>query len=172
MDLKTIELTADITAAYVSKNRVAPADLGGLIGEIYAALIGTNQSTSPPAAAPALQPAVPIRKSVQPDFVTCLEDGRQFKSLKRHLAAAYGLTPAAYRAKWNLPADYPMVAPNYAATRSALAKANGLGAARRAAISASKTTIQAPPVPKAPAAGAAKRRRSPASGKPKASGLG
>lgn len=142
-DFRMIELTAGVTAAYVSKNRVTPDDLGSVIAEIYAALTGAAQPVSPPAEAAALQPAVPVRKSVQPDFIICLEDGRRLKTLKRHLAAAYGLTPAAYRAKWNLPADYPMVAPNYAAMRSAVAKASGLGAGGRATAKTRQTATEA-----------------------------
>ncbi|MER9858740.1 MULTISPECIES: MucR family transcriptional regulator [unclassified Mesorhizobium] len=121
-----IELTADVVSAYVSNNPVPVGDLPALIGQVHAALKGTAGSVS--AADPeALKPAVPIKKSVTPDYIICLEDGKKFKSLKRHLSSRYGLTPDDYRAKWGLPADYPMVAPNYAASRSALAKTMGLG---------------------------------------------
>ncbi|MER8401157.1 MucR family transcriptional regulator [Mesorhizobium sp. M0317] len=121
-----IELTADVVSAYVSNNPVPVGDLPALIGQVHAALKGTAGSVS--AAEPeALKPAVPIKKSVTPDYIISLEDGKKFKSLKRHLSTQHGLTPDEYRAKWGLPADYPMVAPNYAATRSALAKTMGLG---------------------------------------------
>ncbi|MER9580947.1 MucR family transcriptional regulator [Mesorhizobium sp. M0276] len=121
-----IELTADVVSAYVSNNPVPVGDLPALIGQVHAALKGTAGSVS--AEKPeALKPAVPIRKSVTPDYIICLEDGKKFKSLKRHLSTHYGLTPDDYRAKWGLPADYPMVAPNYATARSELAKTMGLG---------------------------------------------
>jgi predicted transcriptional regulator len=121
-----IELTADVVSAYVSNNPVPVGELPALIGQVYAALKGTvgNVSAEMPEA---LKPAVPIRKSVTPDYIISLEDGKKFKSLKRHLSTHPGLTPDEYRAKWGLPADYPMVAPNYAAARSALAKTMGLG---------------------------------------------
>ncbi|RUU25157.1 MAG: MucR family transcriptional regulator [Mesorhizobium sp.] len=120
-----IELTADIVSAYVSKNPVPLGELPALIGQVHAALKGTVGGS--PAEPEALKPAVPIKKSVTPDYIISLEDGKKFKSLKRHLSTHYGLTPDEYRAKWGLPADYPMVAPNYAAARSALAKTIGLG---------------------------------------------
>lgn len=120
-----IELTADVVSAYVSNNPVPVGELPGLIDRVYAALQGTIGG--PVAKSEELKPAVPIRKSVTPDYIISLEDGKKFKSLKRHLATHYGLTPDEYRAKWGLPADYPMVAPNYAAARSALAKTMGLG---------------------------------------------
>ncbi|WP_192181708.1 MucR family transcriptional regulator [Mesorhizobium amorphae] len=120
-----IELTADVVSAYVSNNPVPVGDLPALIGQVHAALKGTAGSVSEEPEA--LKPAVPIKKSVAPDYIICLEDGKKFKSLKRHLSTHYGLTPDAYRAKWGLSADYPMVAPNYAAARSALAKTMGLG---------------------------------------------
>jgi len=121
-----IRLTADITSAYVGNNRLTPAEIPALIASIHAAL---QQAVSGPTEKPAeaLVPAVSVRKSVTPDFIVCLEDGKRFKSLKRHLRTAYNLTPDQYRAKWNLPADYPMVAPNYAKTRSELARTMGLG---------------------------------------------
>ncbi|MBT1159811.1 MucR family transcriptional regulator [Aminobacter anthyllidis] len=121
-----IELTAHVVSAYVSNNPVPVGELPGLIGQIHIALKGTAGSAAPEKPE-ALKPAVPIRKSVMPDYIVSLEDGKKFKSLKRHLATHYGLTPDEYRAKWGLPADYPMVAPNYAAARSALAKTMGLG---------------------------------------------
>ncbi|MFN4011623.1 MAG: MucR family transcriptional regulator [Pannonibacter sp.] len=125
-----IALTASIVAAYVSRNNVQPAELPHVIAITHAALIGLGSSAV--IAAEPLVPAVPIRRSVTPDAIICLEDGRAFKTLKRHLSTSYGLTPEQYRARWGLPADYPMVAPNYAESRSALAKSIGLG--RRAGL--------------------------------------
>ncbi len=121
-----IGLTADVVAAYVANNSVTPADLADLIAKVHGSLtkLGAEPEASP--AAP-LVPAVPIRKSVTPEAIICLEDGKSFKSLKRHLRSAYDLSPEQYRTKWGLPADYPMVAPAYAEARSALAKAMGLG---------------------------------------------
>jgi predicted transcriptional regulator len=144
MDAKTLELTAEITAAYVANNPVAPGALPILIRDVFAAL--TAASSPPPPPVEEMSPAVPIRRSIQPDFIICLEDGKSFKSMKRHLATKYGLTPAAYREKWRLPASYPMVAPNYAAARSALAKAIGLGAGAR------PVATTEPPAPPAEAA--------------------
>lgn len=121
-----IALTASIVSAYVARNNVQATELPRVIASIHAALAGLQGA---PATVPAepLVPAVPIRRSVTPDAIICLEDGRAFKTLKRHLSKSYGMTPDQYRAKWNLPADYPMVAPNYAESRSALAKVIGLG---------------------------------------------
>ena len=123
-------IAAEIVAAYVSNNSIAVTDLPALIGEVHSALqrIANGQTDRTPVAAN-LAPAVPIRKSVTPDFIICLEDGKKFRSLKRHLKTSFGMTPDEYRAKWSLPPDYPIVAPNYAAQRSALAKASGLGQA-------------------------------------------
>jgi predicted transcriptional regulator len=121
-----IALSASIVSAYVTRNNVPTTDLPRLIASTHAALAGLASPPAPVVAEP-LVPAVPIRRSVTPDAIICLEDGRAFKSLKRHLSASYGMTPDQYRAKWNLPADYPMVAPNYAEARSALAKSMGLG---------------------------------------------
>ena len=123
-----IEMTADIVSAYVGQNRLAPDELPLLIATVHSALNGLG---STPAAMPeeVLKPAVSIRKSITPDYLISLEDGRKYKSLKRHLRSAYNLTPEEYRAKWGLPKDYPMVAPNYAASRSELAKSMGLGRA-------------------------------------------
>ncbi len=120
-------LTTDLVSAFASNNSIAAADLPALIRSVHAALAAASGNGQPEAEAEALVPAVSIRKSVTPDYLICLEDGKRFKSLKRHIDAKYGLTPDAYRAKWGLPKDYPMVAPNYAASRSALAKASGLG---------------------------------------------
>ena len=126
-----IDLTADIVAAYVANNTVPSAELSGLIAEVYAALQRTSSGVAPEPAPEPLKPAVPVKKSVNPDFIVCLEDGKKFKSLKRHLRTQYNMTPEEYREKWGLPADYPMVAPNYAAARSDLAKKMGLGQQRR-----------------------------------------
>lgn len=121
-----LESTVEIVAAFVERNPVAPEALPGLISSVHAALKGLGQ-TEPVVEARELVPAVPVKKSVQQDFIVCLEDGKKFKSLKRHLRTAYGMSPDEYRAKWGLPADYPMVAPSYAASRSELAKKIGLG---------------------------------------------
>ena len=125
-----IDLTAEIVSAYVSNNSVAANDLPGLINDVYGALQRTSGIVSEPEPEP-LKPAVPVKKSIHPDYIICLEDGKQFKSLKRHLRTHYNLSPEEYREKWDLPADYPMVAPNYAAARSELAKKMGLGQQRR-----------------------------------------
>ena len=121
-----IEMTADIVSAYVGNNEVGAADLPTLIHAVHGALKGVS-ATSEPVEAAAKEPAVPIKRSVTPEFLICLEDGRKFKSLKRHLRTKYGMSPEDYRAKWGLPKDYPMVAPNYAKARSDLAKQMGLG---------------------------------------------
>jgi predicted transcriptional regulator len=125
-----IELAADIVSAYVSNNSVPATDLPALISEIHTALIRvTVGNTAPASEAP--KPAVPAKKSITNEFIVCLEDGRKFKSLKRHLRTQYNLSPDEYREKWGLPPDYPMVAPNYAKARSNLAKQMGLGQQRR-----------------------------------------
>ncbi|WP_407519719.1 MucR family transcriptional regulator [Methylobacterium oryzisoli] len=125
-----IELAADIVSAFVSKNSVPVAELPGLIAMVHTALGGLGKATAEEKPA-ALSPAVPIKRSITPEFLICLEDGKKFKSLKRHLRSRYGLSPEQYRSRWNLPPDYPMVAPNYAAARSELAKTMGLGQQRR-----------------------------------------
>jgi predicted transcriptional regulator len=125
-DNDLIELSAEIVCAYVSHNALSPTDLPKLIAEVHTALNGLH-SADAPEPVEELKPAVPVRKSVSPDFIICLEDGKKFKSLKRHLRTHYNMSPEEYREKWGLPADYPMVAPNYSATRSRLAKDNGLG---------------------------------------------
>jgi predicted transcriptional regulator len=125
-----IGLAADIVAAFVSNNSVPAADLPSLITSVHSALGGLGRGAATEQAEP-LTPAVPIKKSIMPDYLVCLEDGKKFKSLKRHLRTRYGLSPEDYRARWNLPHDYPMVAPNYAAARSELAKTMGLGQQRR-----------------------------------------
>ncbi len=124
-----IGLTAQIVAAYVSKNAVASTELSHLIGDVHHALAracGNGEVIE----RDELKPAVPVKKSVTPDHIVCLEDGKKFKSLKRHLRTQYKMSPEEYRAKWQLPHDYPMVAPNYAAARSQLAKKMGLGTRR------------------------------------------
>jgi predicted transcriptional regulator len=125
-DTVLVELSAEIVSAYVGHNALSVTDLPKLIGEVHTALKNLQAGTSvvPPAE---LKPAVPVRKSIAPDYLICLEDGKKFKSLKRHLRTHYDLSPEQYREKWGLPADYPMVAPNYSETRSRLAKDNGLG---------------------------------------------
>jgi predicted transcriptional regulator len=132
-----IDLAAEIVAAYVSKNSVPQAELPALIHSVYTALNKTSQGSTP-AQKEELKPAVLIKKSITPDYLICLDDGKQFKSLKRHLRTKYSLTPDEYRTRWNLPSDYPMVAPNYARARSALAKTMGLGQKRTATRKRSK----------------------------------
>jgi len=126
-----VTLTADIVSAYVSKNAVMSGDLPGLIAGVYGALARLQSDAPEPITAIELKPAVSIKKSITPDFIICLEDGRSFKSLKRHLRTAFDMTPDDYRAKWGLPKDYPMVAPNYSAARSSLATSMGLGQKRK-----------------------------------------
>lgn len=125
-----LELTADIVSAYVSNNSVTANDLPGLIGEVHSAL-GRLVGKVEEAPVEVQKPAISVRKSITPDYIICLEDGKKFKSLKRHLRTQYNMTPEQYREKWGLPADYPMVAPNYAEARSKLAKEMGLGQQRR-----------------------------------------
>ena len=150
-DPNTIELAADIMSAFVSNNSVPVAELPALIGSVHDALTKVaSGSTQQPAEEPKA-PAVPIKKSVQPDYIVCLDDGKRFKSLKRHLRTVYNLTPDQYRAKWGLAHDYPMVAPNYAAARSELAKQMGLGARRK------RTPEPEPVQPAAPARGRRKK---------------
>ncbi|WP_407048095.1 MucR family transcriptional regulator [Methyloraptor flagellatus] len=126
-----IDLAADIVSAYVANNTVSSGDLPSLIADVYAALQRTSSGVTPEPQPEPLKPAVPVKKSVTPDYIVCLEDGKKFKSLKRHLRTQYNMTPEEYREKWGLPADYPMVAPNYAQARSDLAKKMGLGQQRR-----------------------------------------
>jgi predicted transcriptional regulator len=125
-----IQLTANIVSAYVSNNTVPSAEIPNLIGQIHSALLRVSGGQAPTPAEP-LKPAVPLKRSITSDYLVCLEDGKKFKSLKRHLRTQYGMTPEQYREKWALPPDYPMVAPNYAAARSQLAKQMGLGQQRR-----------------------------------------
>ena len=125
-----IELTADIVSAYVSNNSVSAGEIPSLINQVHAALVRVSAGQSDAQPEP-LKPAISVRKSITPDHLVCLEDGKKFKSLKRHLRTQYNMTPETYREKWGLPPDYPMVAPNYAAARSQLAKQMGLGQQRR-----------------------------------------
>ncbi|MEP7240299.1 MAG: MucR family transcriptional regulator [Devosia sp.] len=125
-DNDLIDLSTEIVSAYVSHNALSISDLPKLIVDVHTALRGLKAGT-PTIVVEEAKPAVPIRKSIAPDYLICLEDGKKFKSLKRHLRTHYDLSPEEYREKWGLPADYPMVAPNYSATRSRLAKDNGLG---------------------------------------------
>ncbi len=141
-----LSLTTEVVAAFVGNHTVGVGDIPGLISGIYQALSTAGQAEEKPAEAPV--PAVPIKKSVMPDFIVCLEDGRKLTMLKRHLATRYNLTPDEYRRRWGLPKDYPMVAPAYVAMRSELAKRTGLG--RKAAPS--------PPPEEAPAAKKPSRR--------------
>ena len=125
-----LELTADIVSAYVSNNTVAPNDLASLISQVHSALTLVSGEKSFGRGEPS-KPAVPVKRSITSDHIICLEDGKAFKSLKRHLRSQYNMSPEQYREKWGLPSDYPMVAPNYAAARSRLAKQMGLGQQRR-----------------------------------------
>lgn len=124
-----VELTTKIISAYVSNNTVVASDLPAIIGDVHEALSKASQRVGS-AEREELRPAIALKKSVTPDYIVCLEDGKKFKSLKRHLRTHYNLSPEEYREKWNLPHDYPMVAPNYAAARSQLAKQMGLGTRR------------------------------------------
>ncbi len=125
-----IELTADIVSAYVSNNTVSAGEIPALINQVHSALVRVSAGQADAPTEP-LKPAVSVKKSITPEHIVCLEDGKKFKSLKRHLRTQYNMTPEQYRDKWALPPDYPMVAPNYAAARSQLAKQMGLGQQRR-----------------------------------------
>ena len=125
-----IDLAAEIVSAYVSNNSVSAGDIPGLINQVHSALMRVSGGQIEAPAEP-LKPAVPLKKSITPEYIVCLEDGKKFKSLKRHLRTQYNMTPEQYREKWSLAPDYPMVAPNYAAARSQLAKQMGLGQQRR-----------------------------------------
>ena len=125
---ETVELAASIVSAYVGNNHVAVVDLPAVIASVFGALTSLGSSVpAPPKEAAPQTPAVSVKKSVTPEYIICLEDGKQFKSMKRHLATKFGLTPDEYRRKWSLPSDYPMVAAGYATKRSELALALGLG---------------------------------------------
>jgi predicted transcriptional regulator len=125
-----IDLTANIVSAYVSNNPTPAADIPALIAQVHAALLRVSTGRTEPQLEPA-RPAVPVKKSVTAEYLICLEDGKRFKSLKRHLRSRYNMTPEQYRDKWGLPPEYPMVAPNYAVARSQLARKMGLGQQRR-----------------------------------------
>ena len=125
-----VELTANIVSAYLSNNPTQASEIPNLISQVHAALLRVSSGRNEAPAEPA-KPAVSLKKSVNADYLVCLEDGKRFKSLKRHLRTQYSMTPEQYREKWGLPPDYPMVAPNYAVARSALAKKMGLGQQRR-----------------------------------------
>ena len=147
--LAQAELTTELVSAYVSRNAVPVGELPGLIRSIHQSLVGLGTPAAPEAAAEPLKPAVPVKKSITEDYIISLEDGRKLKSMKRYLAGL-GMTPAEYRAKWGLPADYPMVAPAYAKQRSELAKPLGLG--RKAEPQpAAAPAAEAEPEPEAPA---------------------
>jgi predicted transcriptional regulator len=126
-----LDLTADIVSAYVSHNSTPASEIPALISQIHAALVRVSNGRAEVAPLEPAKPAVPVKKSITPDHLVCLEDGKRFKSLKRHLRTQYNMTPEQYRDKWSLPTDYPMVAPNYAVARSQLAKKMGLGQQRR-----------------------------------------
>lgn len=128
-NIELLALTTDIVASHVANNTVPVADLPQLIQQVYATLASVDASTASSIARP--QSAVPIKKSVTPDYIICLEDGKKLKMLKRHLKTRYNMTPEEYRERWGLAVDYPMVAPNYAAQRRELAKKIGLGTKRR-----------------------------------------
>ena len=125
-----LRMTTEVVTAYLAQNRLGAVDMSQIISTVYASLAGLD-GRGAKSASEAQRPAVPVKRSVMPDHIVCLEDGKKLKMLKRHLRTAYGLSPEDYRAKWGLPADYPMVAPNYAAQRSAFAKKIGLGRGRR-----------------------------------------
>jgi len=127
---KLIECTATIVQAYVSNNRASANEVAGLVKEVHSTLASLGQSGAEPPAT-AQKPAIPVKKSITPEYVICLEDGKRLKMLKRYLRSRYGLSPEQYRAKWNLPYDYPMTAPNYATLRSNFAKKIGLGRKQR-----------------------------------------
>ena len=126
-----IELTANIVSAYLSNNPTPAAEIPNLISQVHGALVRVSSGRTETVALEPAKPAVSLKKSIAPDYLVCLEDGKRFKSLKRHLRTQYNMTPEQYREKWGLPADYPMVAPNYAVARSQLAKQMGLGQQQR-----------------------------------------
>jgi predicted transcriptional regulator len=146
-----LALTAKIVSAYASNAKLTPAELNDTIGAVSRALSKVSAASVEPEKKE-LEPAVPVKKSVTPEFIICLEDGKKLKMLKRHLMSTYKMTPAQYREKWNLPRDYPMVAPNYAATRSALAKKIGLGKAPTPAAKLAAKPAPAAAATKKPAA--------------------
>lgn len=134
---KLVELSASVVSAYVSHNALSVADLPRLIAQVHQALVVLG-AAAPAEVAQELKPAVPVKKSITPDYLICLEDGKKFKSLKRHLRTEYDMSPDEYRQRWGLPPDYPMVAPSYSEARSALAKSIGLGRKPEAAPARSR----------------------------------
>lgn len=122
-----LRMTSDVVAAYVGNNHIATEDLPNLIGDVYKSIAQLSTEDNAPEPVEPQKPAVPIRRSITPDYLVCLEDGKKLKMLKRYLRSRYDMTPEDYRAKWNLPSDYPMVAPNYAKQRSDFAMKIGLG---------------------------------------------
>ncbi len=152
-DENYIDLTAMVISAYVAHNNVPRSDLVGLIASTYSAFAQLSARPEIPPAPVALVPAVPIKKSVTPDAIICLEDGKSFKSLRRHLGTAYNLTPEQYRTKWGLPSDYPMVAPNYSEARAALAKASGLGRKAKAPPPTAPVVAKPPRAKRSPRSG-------------------
>ena len=125
-----IDLTANIVSAYLSNNPTPASEIANLISQVHSALLRVSSGRAEPPLEPS-KPAVSVKKSIAPDYLVCLEDGKRFKSLKRHLRTQYNMTPEQYREKWGLPPEYPMVAPNYAVARSQLAKKMGLGQQRQ-----------------------------------------
>ena len=146
-DPRFVELAADIVSAYVTNHSVSSSDLTTLIRNVHSALQQSANGSGQPQPEPQ-EPAVPIKKSVRPEAIVCLEDGKTFKSLKRHLRTDHNLSPEEYRSKWGLPRDYPMVAPSYAASRSELAKKMGLGRGRQADGAAAAEPAAPAPAPK------------------------
>ena len=154
-----LDLTTEIVVAYAGRHTLPASELPGLIDSVFGALRKLGTVAEPAPSAEALVPAVPVKKSVMPDYIVCLEDGKKLKVLKRHLAAYYNLTPDAYRQRWGLPADYPMAAPSYAAMRSKMAKDLGLGR-KPAPIPAAPAPVAAPePAPAAEVAAGKPARR-------------
>jgi predicted transcriptional regulator len=136
---KIMQMAVDIVSAYVSNNTISATQVPEVINTVYASLLAIGEVGSGPAEA--LNPAVPVRRSITPDYLVCLEDGKKLKMLKRHIRAVYGLSPEEYRAKWGLPADYPMVAPNYAKQRSNFAKQIGLGRKKGEKVGSRKKSV-------------------------------
>lgn len=141
-----IGLTSDVVAAFVANNKISTSELTDIVKNVHAAFVAAAGGSAPAPEVVQQTPAVSIKKSITPDFLICLEDGRQFKSLKRHLRTKYGISPEEYRAKWGLPKTYPMVAPSYAASRSELAKKMGLGSGGRKPASPAPKAAMVKPV--------------------------
>ena len=142
---ETLRMAVDIVSAYVGNNSVPANQVPEVINSVYASLAAIDSSANSGENS-TLKPAVPVRRSITPDYIVCLEDGKKLKMLKRHLRAAYGLSPEEYRAKWGLPADYPMVAPNYAKQRSNFAKQIGLGRKKGEKVGSRRNTDKAPQI--------------------------